>query len=55
MYISMGNFHGAQRKNGSIIGYDYTHQAWIDTSPEAERDETYKPGSANNPLAEFPE
>lgn len=49
------SIRGAYRQDGSWIGYDYERQAWIDTSPSADRDETCSLGSACNPLASIPE
>ena len=31
--VDIGNFHGEQRIDGLVIGYDYNQQQWIDTSP----------------------
>lgn len=44
-----GRVRGIYRNDQSFIGFDYTDQAWIDTSPSCSRDPTAPLGSARNP------
>ncbi len=48
--IELGSFRGERRADGTIIGFDYQAQMWVDTHLVAERDAAAKPGSASNPL-----
>ena len=49
--VELDSFRGERRDDGTIIGFDYNAQMWVDTSIAARRDESAKPGSASNPLA----
>ena len=51
--IEFAQFSGAERADGSVIGFDYGRQMWIDTSLRAQRDPATEPGSACNPLPSF--
>lgn len=49
--VDFDQFHGERRDDGTIIGFDYASQKWVDTALGAERNAKFPPGSANNPLA----
>lgn len=51
--IEIGSFYGYRRDDGSLIGYDYSAQSWVDSS-DCERNPAYPPGTANNPLMSVP-
>ena len=46
--------NGTWRDNGTFIGFDYEHQHWYETAPDAERDCLKPLGSASNPYAVVP-
>lgn len=48
--IEFAQFSGAERTDGSVIGFDYGRQVWVDTCPTASRDPKFGPGTASNPL-----
>ena len=49
--VDFDSFHGERRDDGTIIGFDYTSQKWVDTALGAKRDTAFPAGSASNPLA----
>jgi hypothetical protein len=52
--LEIGRFRGERLPDGSIVGFDYETQSWVDTSPDAKRDPSFPEGSASNPLSFIP-